>query len=216
MTIEEVELRLEQGLSRSLESYLHPLLPEGYRPRVHLHEKTGRKKRKDARAESWSPDSGEVRICFEREACSPSPSSQEKPVDTPADTSVDSSSSPTMGTPISDLVRALDRAESRPGYDFIALKWFRDVFLPAQGFDWTKSDSSRQDVLRDAIEKRLILTSKVPNPKSPQFPVTAIRLNRLLADNQAILRAGQGSDSGFNPVEIRGENLSTTILRERR
>jgi len=121
-----------------------------------------------------------------------------------------------MGHPISDLVRALDRAESTPGYDFVALKWFRDVFLPAEGFEWAKADSSRQDVLRNAIEKRLVLTSKVPNPKSPQFPVTAIRLNRLLADNQAILRARQGSDSGFHPVEIRGENLSTTILRERR
>jgi len=71
-------------------------------------------------------------------------------------------------------------------------------------------------VLRDAIEKRLVLTSKVPNPKSPQFPLTAIRLNRLFADNQAIPGADHRANPDFSPVDIGGENLSTTILRERR
>ena len=76
--------------------------------------------------------------------------------------------------PISDLVQALDRSESRPGYGFVALKWFRDVVLPA--FRWARLESARQAILREAIEKRFVLTSKVPNPKSPEFPVTAIRL----------------------------------------
>jgi hypothetical protein len=57
--------------------------------------------------------------------------------------------------------------------------------------------------------------SKVPNPKSPQFPVTAIRLNRLLPEIQAIL-GEQVADSDFRPVDIRGEQLSATVLRERR
>ena len=116
---------------------------------------------------------------------------------------------------ISELVRALDRAESRPGYQFIALKWFRDVALLGESYDWARSDCARQSILREAIEKRLILTSKVPNPKSPQFPVTAIRLNRLLPEIQAIL-GQQVSDSDFRPVDIRGEHLSATVLRERR
>jgi hypothetical protein len=117
--------------------------------------------------------------------------------------------------PMSDLVRTLDRVESRPGYQFVALKWFRDVALPGESLEWAQSDSLRQDLLREAIEKRLILTSKVPNPKSPQFPVTAIRLNRLLPDVQAIL-GEQVADSDFRPVDIRGEKLSATVLRERR
>ena len=81
---------------------------------------------------------------------------------------------------MADLVRALDRAESRPGYGFVSLKWFRDGVLTA--FDWAQPDATRQNVLREAIEKRLVLTSKAPNPKSPEFPVTAIRLNRLLPE----------------------------------
>jgi len=117
--------------------------------------------------------------------------------------------------PISDLVRTLDRTESRPGYQFVALKWFRDVALPAEPFEWVRSDSMRQNVLREAIERRLILTSKVPNPKSQQFPVTAIRLNRILPETQSIL-GDRVPDTEFNPVDIRGESLSATVLRERR
>jgi len=118
--------------------------------------------------------------------------------------------------PLSDLIRALDRAESRPGYEFVALKWFRDTVLPAEGFPWASDHSARQTVLRDAIDKRLILTSKMPNPRSPQFPVTAIRLNRLVPEITGILGSPEGAVSDFEPVPIRGESLSATVLRDRR
>jgi len=70
--------------------------------------------------------------------------------------------------------------------------------------------------LRDAIDKRLILTSKIANPKSPQFPVTTIRLNRLIPEVMAILGNEDRRASCFQPVAIRGEGLSTTILHDRR
>jgi hypothetical protein len=117
--------------------------------------------------------------------------------------------------PVSDLIKALDRAESQPGYNFVSLKWFRDAALPSAGFAWTSADSIR-DVLREAIDQRLILTSKVPNPRSPQFPVTAIRLNRLMPKVQAILGTRGEGLPDFQPVPIRGEDLSATVLRERR
>lgn len=97
----------------------------------------------------------------------------------------------------------------------MSLKWFRDQALPGEGRPWTASEEARQSVLRTAIENRLILTSKVPNPKSPQFPVTAIRLNRLLPEVAAILGQAHLADSDFHPVEIKGEPLSVTIMRER-
>ena len=115
---------------------------------------------------------------------------------------------------LEDLVRSLDRAESKPAYDFVALKWFRDVVLP--GVRPEMSSEERNLVLREAIEKRLVLTNKVPNPKSPQFPVTALRLNRSLPETQAILGTHDTTSSEFQPVAIRGEAISTTILRERR
>ena len=124
-------------------------------------------------------------------------------------------SKPLLDT-VADLVRSLDRAESKPGYDFISLKWFRDVFLPSEKFEWAALDSARQAALRQAIDRRLILTSKVQNPKSPQFPGTAIRLNRLLPEVQTMLGSGFVPDSEFDPVDISGEKLSATVLRERR
>jgi len=221
MTIEEVESRIEQGLAKlrspeykPLETLLQPLIPKGYRVHVSLVDKNGRKKRKNASADNWSPDFGEVRVNFEPDATNPDISVAEQESELSAESPAKPSDT-IASEPISDLVRTLDRAESRPGYQFVALKWFRDVALAGESFSWAQSDSARQGILREAIERRLILISKVPNPKSPQFPVTAIRLNRLLLEIQAILGA-QVADSDFTPVDIRGEELSATVLRERR
>ncbi len=214
MTIEEMEQQLEQRLH----SALQPLISQGFRPRVTLCDPK-RKKRKNASAKNWSPESDEIRIRFEPDPAASSSKPDTKPPQAPS-TEVSSGpvgrSATAAPDPLSDLIHALDRAESRPGFDFVALKWFRDVVLPAEGFAWVQSDSARQSVLRDAIEKRLILTSKTPNPRSPQFPVTSIRLNRLLPEVQAILGTSGLASEDFKPVEIRGESLSTTILRERR
>jgi hypothetical protein len=114
------------------------------------------------------------------------------------------------------LVRALDHAEAKPGWNFVPLKKFRDEILPSKHVPSMRTDVERQNVLRSAIEKRLVLVGKVPNPKAPEFPVTTIRLNRLLPQVQAILGTLNTPDSDFHPVEIRGEPLSATILRERR
>jgi len=215
MTIEELESQVQTGLAKLLQ----PLIPAGFRPHVLLvypkKDGTVRKARRNASADNWTPKNGEIRVYFEPDATSgenialPVGSSTE-----PAGSRGEQHAA-VATDPISDLVRALHRVESRPGYQFVALKRFRDVDLPAEGFDWSKSESTRQSLLREAIERRLVLTSKVPNPKSPQFPVTAIRLNRLLPEVQTIL-GGQTSDSDFNPIAIRGEGLSETVLRERR
>jgi hypothetical protein len=117
---------------------------------------------------------------------------------------------------LSDLVRALDRAESRPGYEFVSLKWFRDNALAHEGFSRAADMSARHDALREAIDRRWILTSKVANPRPPNFPVTAIRLNRQAPEVQALLGGRAGSPSAFRPVPIRGEPLSATVLRDRR
>jgi hypothetical protein len=122
---------------------------------------------------------------------------------------------PTTPGPLSDLIHALDRAESTPGYRFVALKWFRDVRLLDEGFPWAQSEAARRNVLREAIDKRMILTNRVENPKSPQFPVTAIRLNRLFPEVQRILGKAEAAGEDFNPMDIRGEGLSTTVLRDR-
>jgi hypothetical protein len=223
MKIEQLEEHFENKLSNPLKDLLREFsfsVPKHGRLRVSLIQGNGRKKRSDAAAESWSPESDRLQIWFEpakgrfvpEEAAKSAegltqPAKSEQSKVFRANPSSD---------PISDLVAALDRAESRPGWDFVALKKFRDEALVSEGFRWSVSDTSRQEVLRDAIESRFVLVSKVPNPKSPQFPVTAIRLNRLMPEVQRILGRQPNLDSDFAPVEIRGEGLSATILRERR
>jgi hypothetical protein len=227
MTIEQLQHQLEQGIDKlraaqygSLHGALQPLIPQGFRPRVTLYGPQ-RKKRKDAEAVNWSPESDEIRICFERARAASSSGNrgmaEASPPETPtAEAGSGSVENSPARDPLSDLIQTLDRTEARPGFNFVALKWFRDLALPEEGFAWAQSDSARRDVLRGAIEKRLILTSKVPNPRSPQFPVTSIRLNRLLPEVQAILGTSGRGGEDFEPVAIRGESLSTTILRERR
>jgi hypothetical protein len=228
VTIEDAEHQIEDAIDKLRSSEYEPLqpalqrlIPQGFRPRVALYG-AERKKKKNASADNWSPESGEIRIFFERiPAASPaaapgSPKATPPHAARPAQPASGPSLEPPARDPLSDLVQALDRVESRPGLEFVALKWFRDTALPAEGFAWCESDSARQDVLRGAIEKRMVLTGKVSNPRAPQFPVTSIRLNRLLPEVRTILGSASPRADEFEPAAIRGESLSTTILRERR
>jgi hypothetical protein len=213
-TIEQVESQFEQKVQDALKEL--QLLPDGFKHCVRFHGRAKDKKRTASFENSWSPETDSIYIRFEKAEEPPSAavtaiSSAPLPHSVPV-----TSAQPASTDPLSDLIRALDRVESRRGYDFVALKWFRDTALPLTGISWTNSDATRQSVLRSAIDRRFVLTSKVANPKSPQFPVTAIRLNRLMPDVQKILGNGDEHPLDFQPVDIRGESMSATILRERR
>ena len=98
----------------------------------------------------------------------------------------------------------------------MSLKWFRDAALASEGPSWAADIVARHDVLREAIDRRYILTSKVANPRPPHFPVTAIRLNRQMPEVGAALGTRASGPPAFHPVPIRGGPLSETILRDRR
>ena len=227
MNIKDVEPELAKKLADPLRDALRHLSyfpPEHYQIRVFLLDESGRKKRRNAAARSWSPDSGRIEIRFE-------PASQEqgqlhsqtlrrtenilggepdKLAAEPAD------STPHLHPAEADLLRALNRAESKPGWSFVPLKKFRDELLPQEHLASMRTEVEQHSALRSVIEKRFVLLGKVPNPKSPQFPVTAIRLNRLMPEVRAALGQKGNADLDFHPVEIQGELLSTTVLRERR
>ena len=82
-----------------------------------------------------------------------------------------------MDMRVKELCAALAEAE-RGGHAFIALKWFRDSFLPRKAFRWNQHPDTRQTVLAEAIQRGLVMTSKIANPKTPAYPTTTIRLNR--------------------------------------
>lgn len=214
-TIKDVEEQLKERLSDALEEL--NLNREGYDYNVRLHGKTRDKKSNASFEKSWDPYTDTIRIEFQlTEGKTQAPSRGEEPGITTSHIDSASQSSAPASDPLSDLIRALDHAESLPGYNFVALKWFRDTALPKEGFAWASDYSARQMALRDAIDKRLVLKSQVANPKSPQYPVTSIRLNRLMPKVKEILGIPDDRLSDFQPVPIRGENLSQTVLSDRR
>jgi hypothetical protein len=249
-TIEDREEDLANVLSG-----LH-IAPQGYRPVVELLE-NGRKKRRTASADTWSAETGEIRIYFE-----PSEPAQEKLLPDPGEVnrmklefrceycgkqaevksesktkdkvmqwlscghvqllplaevktnqadevnSLEPAAGPGSDQRLGGLLKALEEAECAPGRMFVALKWFRDEYLPSTGLHWAQNHEERQSVLAKAIQDGWILTGKVHNPKAPIYPTTTIRLNRQK-------QPGSSSSTRFRPVPISGEPLSRTILRER-
>jgi hypothetical protein len=231
--IKQIEPQFAQKLStrpvRSALQELNYYVPDHYEIRVALFEDDKKKMRSNSSADKWSPDFGRIQIWFEptkpplhdkqkmASLIAPAPALGEKSAEVvrAAGAAVHPPESELMHA-LNVLVVALDRAESKPGWNFVPLKKFRDEILPEEDLALLRSEVGRQDVLRSAIEKKLILLGKVANPKVPEFPVTTIRLNRMMPEVRRVLGKDESPELGFHPVEIRGEPLSATILRERR
>jgi hypothetical protein len=208
--LNELAFSTDPGLARAL----HFLAPDGYQAIVELCGENGRSKRRNASAGTWSPEEDELRIYFERTDGS---EAAPRPVRTPravADQAFDEDEDgqeavipADLDTRVKELCAALAEAE-RGGHAFIALKWFRDSFLPRKAFRWNQHPESRQAVLAEAIQRSLVLTSKIANPKTPAYPTTTIRLNR---DEAGIPEEAQR----FHPVEAHGDSIAEAIEEER-
>jgi len=206
----ELSFSQDPGLARALRF----LAPPGYQAIVELCSENGRSKRRNAIAEDWSPEEDEVRIYFERiDDGEPAPRpvrSSRSFLEHRSDTVEDEHETlvpADLDARVKELCSALAEAE-RGGHAFIALKWFRDSFLPRKAFRWNQNPESRQSVLAEAIQRGVVLTSKIANPKTPAYPTTTIRLNRAEA---GIPEEAQR----FHPVAIQGEALTASIEEER-
>jgi len=222
--VKEVELEFSRKLDNLVSDILEDLgysLPESHQVKASLLDSHGRKKRSNAAADNWSPVMGRIEIRFEPvvpERKEPNSRVLETAANEPAANDGKLTKDIAGVLPVErDLLKALDRAESRPGWSFVPLKKFRDEILPQEHLpSLASTGAGHRAVLESVISKNLVLVGKVPNPKSPQFPVTTIRLNRLRPEVKAVLGQNGSSDLDFHPVEISGEPLSATILRERR
>jgi hypothetical protein len=210
--LNELAFSPDPGLARAL----HFLAPPGYQAIVELCSENGRSKRRNASAESWSPEEDEVRIYFERsddaEPASPRSARASRPIVDHDDEEDDDDSQEAqipadLDARVKELCAALAEAE-RGGHAFIALKWFRDSFLPRKAFRWNQHPESRQAVLAEAIQRGVVLTSKIANPKTPAYPTTTIRLNRA--------EAGMPEEAQrFHPVTVHGDSIAEAIEEER-
>jgi hypothetical protein len=220
LSIPAAEELIEQALNElaysqdpGLALALHFLAPPGYQAIVELCNESGRSKRRNASADTWSPEEDEVRIYFERvndgEAVVRS-SHVQRVTDSHIFEEEDAQEAvlpADMDIRVKEVCEALAEAE-RGGHAFIALKWFRDSFLPRKTFRWNQHPDTRQTVLAEAIQRGVVLTSKIANPKTPAYPTTTIRLNRAEAGIS-------GEAQRFHPVAIEGEPLAETIEAER-
>ena len=210
--LNELAYSQDPGLVRALRF----LAPHGYQAIVELCNESGRSKRRNASADSWSPEEDEVRIYFERiddgeaparNGRSRSYSVQPLHVAEPEEEVPDAVLPADMDARVKELCAALAEAE-RGGHAFIALKWFRDSFLPRKAFRWNQHPETRQMVLAEAIQRGVVMTSKIANPKTPAYPTTTIRLNRAEA---GIPEEAQR----FHPVAVQGESIAATLDDER-
>ena len=225
LTIQEVQVALEQALAQLPQfpqtNPLHQqavklICPAGFRRVVELRE-DGRKKRRTASADNWSPEKGEIVISFERDNSVglTQPAVALDLVTEPTSPRGYSTIGPQAANPsgtvqLRELLSALEIAETAPGRAFVALKWFRDDFLLKQGLLWAQDAEQRQALLGQAIKDGWVLTSKVANPRSPMYPTTTIRLNRQLQSSTTTAKLNR-----FRPVPILGEPLSATISSDR-
>jgi len=216
--LEELSFSTDPGLVRALRF----LSPPGYQAIVELCGENGRSKRRNANASTWTPEEDEVRIYFERideseeedeERAAPTPRVRTSRAAAPApyvNGNVDDGAGslpPDVDDRIRELCATLAEAE-RGGHAFIALKWFRDSFLPRKSFTWNQSPESRQMILAEAILRGVVLTSKIPNPKTPAYPTTTIRLNRA--------EAGVPEEAQrFRPVTVQGDSMASTLDDDR-
>jgi hypothetical protein len=206
----ELAFSQDPGMARALRF----LAPPGYQAIVELCSENGRSKRRNASADTWSPEEDEVRIYFERmdngdSAPRPSRNLRAAVQQTfeEADDDEEVANPADLDARVKELCAALAEAE-RGGHAFIALKWFRDSFLPRKAFRWNQHPESRQAVLAEAIQRGVVLTSKIANPKTPAYPTTTIRLNRA--------EAGMPEEAQrFHPVAVHGESITDGIEEER-
>jgi hypothetical protein len=206
--LNELSFSTDPGLARAL----HFLAPAGYQAIVELCSENGRSKRRNASADSWSPEEDEVRIYFERaDGSEAAPrATRSLAAAEPAfddDEGQDAIVPADLDARVKELCAALAEAE-RGGHAFIALKWFRDSFLPRKAFRWNQHPESRQAVLAEAIQRGVVVTSKIANPKTPAYPTTTIRLNRV--------EAGMPDEAQrFHPVTAHGDSIAEAIEEER-
>jgi hypothetical protein len=186
--LEEVRMLDQRGrLPQELKPLVHLAPPEGASVHVSLRKReSSRPIRRAAPADSFVQRLCGAWIVYEM----PTALDAQDPGDKP-----DRSES---GNPLEDFIAALDRAERDPHLSFVSLKWFRDTYLAKRGYAWARDPDLPRRLVQETTERGLIVTSKVDNPKTPEFPVTSIRLNRQHPDVRKVLgtTAVPGADAG--------------------
>ncbi|HXE31271.1 MAG TPA: hypothetical protein VN515_05670 [Terriglobales bacterium] len=201
---------LAKDISLAIKKLLPPEIANGWEPAVTFHRAPPgkRKIRCDAEAiDNFRPESGdeiEVRFVPSTGASVTLTAARPAPLSMPA-----------LPRAAQIVLRSLDKAESDPYSNFVGLKRFRDVDLPAEGL--APPEARRE--LEAAIAAGWVGVNKLNNPRSP-YPTATLHLNRAHPEVQAVLlappAASPPNSAGFAPRTLGGVSLSETVLAGRR
>ena len=211
-TIEDARKALAEALAPILAANLPQA--EGYQIRLEIIE-NGRKTLGFVSCEDWKAASGEIRIKFGPVAA---PGRHAFPGATGGAAEYDESGDREYvytEQDYSDLARALHDVEKACKPAPVPLEHFLDSCLPALDCDWCKWRGGRVNAVRRGIEDGIIFPSWMPDPDSPESWVKGLRLNN---SHPFVVKVLYGANRGlddFKPMEIRGEPLSETIIRNR-
>lgn len=213
--LDELERAIAQALIKvrelSAQNALPPVLqplnliapPRGFNVVVELTPYTDNARDVDWNRDSrWDPRNGEVNIGFE-------PAREEPTRDERGWSPDDSRAAAPRGpidpqTALRDVIRVVARAENDPSFKFLALKFLRDQLLPRQ-VAWGSLQHEGQIQINYAIDQGVLLTGKVENPRSPQYPVTAVQLNR----DHPLVRELLGEAGDATPAPERGDEAGS-------
>ncbi len=108
------------------------------------------------------------------------------------------------------VVAGLEIQERRR--DFVWAGFVVKELLPGLGIEAREVQALFDRLVEDGV----LLLEKRPNPNNPDFQTTCVKLNRESDVVRAVLSRNGGSAKAFQPVPIRGEPASATLIRERR
>lgn len=112
--------------------------------------------------------------------------------------------------PMDQLIAELNKAEMK--YRHVPLDEFRDRILPKSDFVWAKDTERVKSLLKDAIDRDLVLIRRMLLSHNIMEPTTTVRLNRSGTRRQPTTTP---SGSRLEPIEIPGVSLSEYVIQER-
>lgn len=111
---------------------------------------------------------------------------------------------------IERAIAAIDLQERRR--DFIWAGFIVKDMLPGMGIETREA----QLLFDQMVDTGMLLLEKRANPNNPDFPSTCVKLNRDDKVVRAVLGRNGDAPKAFQPVPIRGELASATLIRDRR
>jgi len=117
---------------------------------------------------------------------------------------------PSPANPQLEIVDAFHRAKR--SHRFVALKWFRDQWLPQQDFTWCRDPGQIRTNLRTAIDQGTLRKELLPNPNNPEYPTTTLQEGNSVTVSSV---AERGKTRRFAPIRIAGRPLSISVIEGR-